>query len=95
MKKMLFALMALFLFQPIAYADELKGKGKKFEQNKAWIIEQTNKKITILKAFEGCVQSTNSRQELKACRQTKKQKMEPLRAAKEERRAARKAKKKD
>ena len=57
MKKLLFVLMALFLFQRIAYTDELKGKGKKFEQNKAWIIEQTNKKITILKAFEGCAQS--------------------------------------
>ena len=89
----------LFLTQNTAYADELRDKGKRFEQNKAWIIEQTNKKIGILKAFEGCVQSANSRQELKACRQTKKQEMEPLRAAREERRgerekrrAARKAK---
>ena len=87
MKKLLFALMAVFLFQHIAYADE--SKGKRFEQNKAWIIEQTNKKIVILKAFEGCVQSANSRQELKTCRQTKKQEMEPLRAAREERRAER------
>ncbi len=89
MKKLLFALMLMFLFQHIAYADKLKGKGKRFEQNKAWIIEQTNKKIVILKTFEGCVQSVNSRQELKACRQTKKQGMEPLRAAREERRAER------
>ena len=89
MKKLLFALMLVFLFQHIAYADKLKGKGKRFEQNKAWIIGQTNKKIGILKAFEDCVNSANSRQELKVCRQTKKQKMEPLRAAKEERRAER------
>ena len=102
MKKLLFALMAVFLFQHIAYADELKGKGKRFEQNKAWIIAQTSKKIGILKAFEGCVQSANSRQELKACRQTKKQEMEPLRAAgkerraeREKRRAARKAKRQE
>ena len=95
MKKLLFALMLVFLFQHIAYADKLKGKGKRFEQNKAWIIGQTNKKIGILKAFEGCVQSANSRQELKACRQNKKQEMEPLRAAREERRSARKTKKKE
>ena len=43
MKKLLFAL-AVFLFQHIAYADELKGKGKRFEEDKAWIIWQTNKK---------------------------------------------------
>jgi hypothetical protein len=102
MKKLLFALMLMFLFQHIAYADKLKGKGKRFEQNKAWIVGQTNKKIGILKAFEGCVQSANSRQELKACRQTKKQEMEPLRAAgkerraeREKRRAARKAKRQE
>ena len=102
MKKLLFALMLMFLFQHIAYADKLKGKGKRFEQNKAWIVGQTNKKIGILKAFEGCVQSANSRQELKTCRQNKKQEMEPLRAAgkerraeKEKRRATKKAKRKE
>ena len=102
MKKLLFALMLVFLFQHIAYADKLKGKDKRFEQNKAWIIGQTNKKIGILKAFEGCVQSANSRQELKTCRQNKKQEMEPLRAAgkerraeREKRRAARKAKRQE
>ena len=44
MKKLLFALILVFLFQHIAYADELKGKGKRFEEDKAWIIWQTNKK---------------------------------------------------
>jgi len=88
-KKLLLIIAILFLTQNTAYADELRDKGKRFEQNKAWIIEQTNKKIVILKTFEGCVQSVNSRQELKACRQTKKQGMEPLRAAREERRAER------
>ena len=70
--KNLFALMLLFLFHHIINPDELKGKGKKHEQNKAWIIRQTKKEITILKAFEGWFQSTNSQQELNACKQTKK-----------------------
>ena len=70
--KNLFALMLLFLFHHIINPDELKGKGNKHEQNKAWIIRQTKKEITILKAFEGWFQSTNSQQELNACKQTKK-----------------------
>ena len=79
--KNLFALMLLFLFHHIINPDELKGKGNKHEQNKAWIIRQTKKEITILKAFEGWFQSTNSQQELNACKQTKKLVIEKDRAA--------------
>ena len=50
------------------------------------------KKIDILKTFESCMKSANSRQKLKARRQTKKPEREPLRAAKEKRTAAVKAK---
>ena len=43
-KVFVFYILTILILPINAYADELKGKGKKFEQNKAWIIEQTNKK---------------------------------------------------
>jgi hypothetical protein len=86
----------VFLVQNITYADD--GKGKRFEENKGWVLENLNKKLGFLNTFKGCVTSADSREELKSCKTTNKKIMDEFRvakkASKEERkelRAARKA----
>ena len=88
----------VFLVQNITYADDEKGKGKRFEGNKGRVLENLNKKLGFLNTFKGCVTSAGSREELKSCKMTNKKIMDEFRSAKkaskEERkelRAARKA----
>jgi len=97
-KKLLLILAMVFLVQNITYADDGKGKGKRFEENKGRVLENLNKKLGFLNTFKGCVTSAGSREELKSCKMTNKKIMDEFRSAKkaskEERkelRAARKA----
>ena len=98
MKKLLLILAMVFLVQNMAYAEEGRGKGKRFEENKGRVLENWNKKLGFLNTFKGCVTSAGSREELKSCKMTNKKIMDEFRSAKkaskEERkelRAARKA----
>ena len=98
MKKLLLILAMVFLVQNSTYADEGKGKGKRFEENKGRVLKNLNKKLGFLNTFKGCVTSASSREQLKSCKMTNKKSMDEFRtankASKEERkelRAARKA----
>ena len=82
MKKLLLILAMVFLVQNMTYADEGKGKGERFEQNKERILENLDKKLGFLNAFKSCVTSSGSREELKSCRMTNKKIMDEFRAAK-------------
>ena len=99
MKKPLLILAMIFLFQNIAYGDEGRGKGKRFEENKVRILENIGRKIGFLNEFKSCVTSASSRGELKSCRTTNKKVMEEFRTArkaeKEERKKIRAARKKE
>ena len=89
MKKLFLILAMVFLVQNMTYADEGKGKGKRFEENKGRVLENLNKKLGFLNEFKGCVTSAGSREELKSCRMTNKKNMEALRAARKEEREKR------
>ena len=89
MKKLLLILAMVFLVQNMTYADEGKGKGKRFEENKGRVLENLNKKLGFLNDFKGCVTSAGSREELKSCRMTNKKNMEALRAARKDRKEER------
>ena len=89
MKKLLLILAMVFLVQNSTYADEGKGKGKRFEENKGRVLENLNKKLGFLNTFKGCVTSAGSREELKSCRMTNKKNMEALRAARKDRKEER------
>ena len=97
MKKPLLILAMFFLFQNVAYVDEARGKGKRFEENKVRILGNIDKKIGFLNEFKRCVTSASSRGELKSCRTTNKKVMEEFRASKkaenEERKKLRAARK--
>ena len=82
MKKLLLILAMVFLVQNITYADEGRGKGKRFEENKGRILENIGNKIGFLNNFKTCVTSASSREELKSCRMTNKKTMEEFRSAK-------------
>ena len=82
MKKLLLILAMLFLVQNMTYAEEGRGKGKRFEENKGRVLENIGKKIGFLNNFKTCVTSANSREELKSCRMTNKKIMEEFRSAK-------------
>jgi hypothetical protein len=94
MKKIILAVMMLFLVQNAAYADEGKMKGEKLEKIKGKVLERINKKRGFLNAFESCVKSANSREDMKSCRKTKKQNMETLRAENKEMKEKRKERRK-
>ena len=91
MKKLLLILAMIFLVQNMTYADERRGKGKRFEDNKGRILENIGKKIGFLNNFKTCVISANSREELKSCRMTNKKTMEEFRAGRKEEREKRRA----
>ena len=99
MNKLLLVLAMMFLVQNMAYADEGREKGKRFEENKGRVLENIDKKIGLLNKFKSCVTSSNSREELKSCRKTNKKIMEEFRAAKkasnEERKQLRAARKEE
>ena len=82
MKKLLLILAMVFLVQNMTYADEGKGKGKRFEENKGRVLENLNKKLGFLNDFKDCVTSAGSREELKSCRMTNKKIIDEFRAAK-------------
>jgi hypothetical protein len=82
MKKLLLILAMVFLVQNMAYAEEGRGKGKRFEENKGRVLESIGKKIGFLNNFKTCVISASSREELKSCRMTNKKTMEEFRATK-------------
>ena len=48
MNKLLLILAMVFLIQNMAYADEGRGKGKRFEENKGRVLENIGKKIGFL-----------------------------------------------
>ncbi|MBT6717358.1 MAG: hypothetical protein HOB18_06955 [Nitrospina sp.] len=95
MKKIILAVMMVFLVQNAAYADEDKMKGEKIEKVKGKVLEHINKKRGFLNDFESCVKSVNSREDMKACRKKNKQNMEALRAERKEMKEKRKEKRKD
>lgn len=99
MRKLFLVLATLLLIQSMAYADEGKGKGKRFEENKLRVLENLDKRIGFLNKFKSCVTSAGSREELKSCRMTNKKNMEAFRAdraaSKEERKKLRAARKEE
>ena len=95
MKKLLLILAMIFLFQNMVCADEAKGKGKRFEENKVRILGNIDKKIGFLNEFKSCVTSASSRGELKACRTKYKKVMEEFRANRIAEKELRKLKKGD
>jgi hypothetical protein len=90
MKKLLLILGVVLLVQNMTYADEGRGKGKRFEENQARVVENIGKKIGFLNSFKICVTSTSSQEELKSCKMTNKKIMEEFRAAKKASREERK-----
>jgi hypothetical protein len=82
MKKLFLILVMVFLVQNMACADEGRGKGKRFEENKGRVLENIGKKIGFLNNFKNCVTSASSQDELKSCRMTNKKTMEEFRSAK-------------
>ena len=99
MSKLLLIIVVIFLVQSMSYADDGKGKGKGFEENKMRVLGNLDKKLRFLNEFKSCVTSAGSRHELKSCRMTNKKNMEAFRAdrtaskeEREKRRAARKEK---
>ena len=82
MKKLLLILAMVFLVQNMTSADEGRGKGKRFEENKGRVLENIVKKIGLLNNFKTCVTSASSREELNSCRMTNKKIMEEFRSAK-------------
>jgi hypothetical protein len=90
MKKLLLILAMVFLVQNMTYADEERGKGKRFEKNKGRVLENIGKKIGFLNNFKTCVTSASSREELNSCRMTNKKIMEEFRSAKKSNKEERK-----
>ena len=99
MKKLLLILAMVFLVQNMTYADEGRGKGKRFEENKGRVLENIGENIGFLNSFKTCVTSAGSREELKSCRMTNKKTMEEFSSAKkankEERKQLRAARKEE
>lgn len=94
MKKIILAVMMVFLVQNAAYADEKKGKGEKFEKLKERVVKNIYKRRVFLDDLESCVKSSNSRGEMKSCRNEHKQKAEALRAERKEMKEKRKERRK-
>ena len=90
MKKIILAVMMVFLIQNAAYADDGKMKGEKLEKVKGKVLDRINKKRGFLNDFESCVKSANSREDMKSCRKKNKQNMEALRAERKEMKGKRK-----
>jgi hypothetical protein len=97
--KLLLISAMVLLVQNMAYADEERGTGKRFEQKKDRILENIGKKIKFLNNFKTCITTASSREELKSCRMTNKKIMEEFRAtkkaSKEERKQLRAARKEE
>ncbi len=68
MKKIIFILFAIFLFQGLALAQQ-EGRGKNLQDVKNKILQRIQNKKRIINTFESCVSSANSREALKSCRQ--------------------------
>jgi len=92
MKKIILAVMMVFLVQNAAYADKDNDKGEKLEKVKGKVLERINKKRGFLNQFESCVKSANSREDLKSCRKNNKQNMKTLKAERKEMKEKRKGK---
>lgn len=90
MKTIILAVMMVFLVQSVAYADEKKGKGEKFEKLKERVVGNIYKRRVFLDDLESCVKSSKSRSEMKSCRNEHKQKIEALRAERKEMKEKRK-----
>ena len=80
MKRILLAVMMIFLVQSAAYAVEGKGRVGKFINKKGKLLENIETKRGLLKDFERCVKSANSPEDLKSCREKNKKKKEAMRA---------------
>jgi hypothetical protein len=78
MKKIIFILFAIFLFQGTAIAQQ-DGGGKNLQAVKNKILERIQNKKRITNAFESCITSASSRQDIKACRQRHKAAMKNFR----------------
>jgi len=72
MKKIIFILFAILLFQGTAIAQQ-DGGGKNLQDVKNKILQRIQNKKRITNAFESCITSANSRQDIKACRQRHKE----------------------
>jgi hypothetical protein len=94
MKILLLTIAMVFLVQNSTYADEGKGKGKRFEENKGKVLENLNKRFGFLNDFKGCVTAAGSREELKSCRVTNKKITDEFRVAIKEEREKRRANRK-
>jgi hypothetical protein len=90
MKKIILAVMMVFLVQNAAYADDGKRTGEKLEKVKGKVLERINKKRGFLNDFEICVKSANSHEDMKSCRKKSKQNMEALRNERKEMKERRK-----
>jgi len=78
MKKMIFMLFAIFLFQGTALAQQDRG-GKNLQDVKNKILERIQNKKRMTNAFESCITSASSRQDIKSCRQRHKAAMKNFR----------------
>ena len=85
MKRILFAVIMIFLIQSAAHAQEDSSRSEKFEKMRGKVLEHINNKRGLLDAFESCVQSTNTREDMKSCRKTHKGKMDALRSERKHR----------
>ncbi len=68
----------IFLFQGIALAQQ-DGGGKNLQDVKNKILQRLQNKKRITSAFESCITSANSRQDIKSCRQRHKAAMKNFR----------------
>jgi hypothetical protein len=78
MKKIIFILFVIFLFPGTTIAQQ-DGGGKNLQDVKNKILKRIQNKKRMINAFESCVQSANSREALKSCRQRHKAAMKNFR----------------
>ena len=95
MKRILLAVMMMFLVQSTAYAVEGKGKAGKFIKKKMAILENIKQKRGFLEDFERCIKSANSLEGLKSCRKKNKKEKEAFRAGKKDMKEKRDKRKKE
>jgi hypothetical protein len=78
MKKIIFIIFTIFLFQGTAIAQQ-DGGGKNLQDVKNKILQRIQNKKGITNTFESCITSANSRQDIKSCRQIHKAAMKNFR----------------
>lgn len=97
MKQILLAVLMLFMFQGVVFADDVAGEGEggDFATQKAKVLENIAKRRSLLSELESCVGSANSREDMKSCRQKHQQELDALHPKRKEMKEKHRERKKD